>query len=139
MTLDWNTAEARQLLTSTRGPVGSYLSRVVGPVVVREAKRRAPVSPEGTHGHEPGYLRDSIGQRLTVANDTVGVDVRARAFYGAILAAGAKSHEIAPKTRRGKRGSYPLRDKHGHVFGTHVNHPGTRPDHFLQDALTVLR
>jgi hypothetical protein len=134
--IEWNLAEARQILETVRGPVGTYLGRVVGPAVVEAAKQRAPVSKDGTSKHGPGKLRSSIGKWVDVKHGTVFVDIRAKAFYASMVAEGVKAHDITPKR---KRGNYPLRDKQGHIFGRHVHHPGNKPNHFMQDALRILR
>lgn len=58
-----NDAALRDLITSPTGPVAIALSKA-GEVVTQGAKRRAPVSPHGSHGRPSGYLRSSIGWEL---------------------------------------------------------------------------
>jgi hypothetical protein len=47
-------------LASPAGPVARYLARGAQ-TVTQGAKRRAPVSPRGSHGRRSGYLRSEIG------------------------------------------------------------------------------
>lgn len=60
------------LLTSPAGPVGEYLGRL-GQRVAASARRRAPISPTGSHGRRPGHLRGEI--RFEVHHDVRGVYV----------------------------------------------------------------
>src|SRR4051794_7807833 len=126
----WNESTVRDLL-SEHGPIAGYLDGVVGPKVVQEAKRRAPVSADGSNGRPLGYLRSSIGQQLGSTGGHLHVDIGVNALtpdgtdYGLIMEVGSAPHVIE------SGGDYPLRDKHGNVFGKSVHHPGTRPHNYL--------
>ena len=56
-------AAIHDLISSPNGPVAKALTRA-GEIVTQGAKRRAPVSPRGSHGRPSGYLRSSIGWEL---------------------------------------------------------------------------
>lgn len=131
--LVWNDAEANRLLKSERGPVGRDL-RSKGTTVERGAKRRCPVSPEGSNGNPPGHLRDSI-ESSDVGRDAQGlyVDVGTDVSYALFPELGTRPHVIE------SHGDYPLRNKQGRVFGKRVNHPGTKATPYLRPALDDLR
>lgn len=134
----WNRAELQRLLDSQSGPVGRDLA-VKGERVAAEQKRLAPVSPDGSHGRPPGYMRDHIYSEL--GRDAVGlhVDIGTDATtpdghpYPLDVEFPTRPHTITSK------GDYPLRDKHGNVFGKSVEHPGTKAQPFLRPSLDVLR
>lgn len=130
----WNDAEYEKLVHGPDGPTARMLQRV-GETVTQGAKRRAATSPDGSHGRGSGYMRSNIGWRL--GRDTSGlyVDVESTArtpegaYYGLFVEVGTGPHIIA------SHGDYPLRDKHGNVFGRVVHHPGTRAQPYLRPAL----
>lgn len=126
VTWAWNPDWERQLLADADAP--DILDRA-GVVVEDGAKRRAPVSDDGSHGRPPGHLRDSIGRRSGTDTDGPYADVVATADYALPVELGSKPHVIE------SHGDYPLRDKHGRVFGKRVNHPGSAPQPFLRPAL----
>lgn len=136
--LQWDPAEWQQLMESEDGPVGRDLGRRAE-IVTQGAKRRAPVSPDGSHGRGSGYMRSHIGWRY--GRDTLGlyavVESTARtpdgAPYALFVEVGTRPHEIRTK------GRYPLRNrKTGQVFGPVVDHPGTAPQPYLRPALDDL-
>lgn len=107
--------------------------------IVAEAQRKAiPVSNDGSYGREPGYARDRISVQVGV--DALGpyLDVGSDATtpdgvsYPLILDVGSKPHDIS------SHGDYPLRDKHGHIFGRTVHHPGTRPTYWCRNSILAL-
>lgn len=106
-----------------------------GEIVEAGAKRRAPVSHDGSHGRPPGHLKASIDRQA--GRDTTGpyVDVRSPATtpagepYGLFCEVGTRPHLIV------SHGPWPLRDRHGRVFGRVVHHPGTPAQPYLRPAL----
>ena len=111
----------------------------LGPDIATDAKRYAPLGPSwivdiGKHPrtpeHEGGELKASIGNHM----DGHDVIVDADAPYAAIVELGSSPHPIdahgpwslwSPITNR--------------YFGSHVNHPGTRPQPYLRTALYQTR
>lgn len=135
----WNRAELARLLDSQSGPVGRDLA-IKGEKVANEQRRLAAVSPDGSHGRPPGYMRDHIHSEL--GRDAVGlhVDIGTDATtpdghaYPLDVELGSRAHTITSK------GDYPLRNpKTGQVFGKSVEHPGTKAQPFLRPSLDVLR
>jgi hypothetical protein len=110
-----------------------------GEIVTQGAKRRAPTSPDGSNGRPSGYGRSAIGWELGEDAEGPYVDVASPATtpdgtpYMLIQELGSDPHPID------SHGAYPLRDKHGRVFGRHVEHPGTQPQPHLRPALDDLR
>lgn len=134
----WNDRELNRVLHSESGPVGRHLVRV-GEVGTQGAKRRAPVSPDGSNNRPSGYMRSQIGWK--VGTDELGlyVDIISPAEtpdgypYALGVEIGTAAHIIRSK------GPYPLRDKRGNVFGKEVNHPGTDPQPYLRPAMDDIR
>lgn len=135
----WDEQELRRFLQSETGPVGRYMMRA-GEVVSQGAKRRAPVSPDGSNGRPSGYGRSQIGWEMGTDAEGLYVDVKSPAttpdgypyMYG--VEVGTAAHVIRSK------GPYPLRNrKTGQVFGPVVHHPGTDPQPYLRPALDDLR
>lgn len=104
-------------------------------VVAAGQRRRIPVSREGSYGRAPGYARDRI--QVQRGADPLGPywDVGSDATtptgvsYPLILELGSRPHTIR------SHGDYPLRDRHGRIFGREVHHPGTRPYPWCRAAL----
>jgi HK97 gp10 family phage protein len=63
MRTDLNIAAIDEFVHSATGPVADDLRRR-SEQGVREAQRLAPVSPHGSDGRPPGYLRDQIHYEL---------------------------------------------------------------------------
>lgn len=61
-------------LATPAGPVARYLARGAQRVT-QGAKRRAPVSPRGSHGRRSGYLRSEIGWLIGTDSDGLYVVV----------------------------------------------------------------
>lgn len=107
-------------------------------VVAAGQKRRIPVSADGSNGRPAGYARDSI--HVERGRDSLGPyrDIGSDATtpdgypYPLGLELGTAPHTIT------SHGAYPLRDKHGHIFGRTVNHPGTQPYPWCRAALADL-
>jgi hypothetical protein len=134
----WDDKELNQILNSESGPLGILCARI-GEVGTQGAKRRAPVSPDGSHGRPSGYLRSQIGWKVGSDPEGVYVDVISPAEtpegypYGLGVEVGTVAHIIRSK------GPYPLRDKKGNVFGPVVRHPGTNPQPYLRPAMDDIR
>jgi hypothetical protein len=128
-----------ELLHGPAGPVARMLERK-GEVVTQGAKRRAPVSPDGSHGRPSGYMRSNIHWKLGADSLGIYVDVISPAStpdgapYGLFVEVGTAPHVIR------SHGPYPLRNRRtGQVFGPIVNHPGTAAQPYLRPALEDLR
>jgi hypothetical protein len=136
--IQWNSRELDRLLRSPDGPVGRHMARV-GEIATQGAKRRAPVSPDGSNGRPSGYMRSAIGWDIGTDGESIYVDVISPATtpdgypYGLGVEVGTAPHVIRSK------GPYPLRDKHGRVFGPVVNHPGTDAQPYLRPAIDDVR
>lgn len=136
--ITWNDREFNRLLNSESGPVARYLGRV-GEVGTQGAKRRAPVSPDGSNGRPSGYMRSKIGWTVDKDDQGLYVDIQSPAEtpegfpYGLGVEVGTAAHTIRSK------GPYPLRDKHGKVFGKEVQHPGTDPQPYLRPSMDDIR
>lgn len=98
-------------------------------------KRRIPVSLDGSNGRAAGYAksrihvergRDSVSPFWDVGSDAV---TPTGYNYPLGLELGTRPHTIT------SHGDYPLRDKHGRIFGRTVQHPGTRPYPWCRAAL----
>lgn len=104
-------------------------------VVAAGQKRRIPVSQDGSNGRPAGYARDRIhverdadggGPYWDVGSDATTPDGYP---YPIGLELGTAPHVIE------SHGNYPLRDKHGHIFGRRVDHPGNPPFPWCRAAL----
>jgi hypothetical protein len=131
--------EMSKLLRGPQGPVWRVLE-TKGEVVTQGAKRRAPVSPDGSNGRPSGYMRSEIHWKF--GEDTIGlyVDIISPAEtedgepYGLFVEVGTVEHDII------SHGKYPLRNRRtGQVFGKIVHHPGTAPQPYLRPALEDMR
>lgn len=91
------------------------------------AKRESPVNKKSGGGN----LRQSIrSQMIGIAKGSVEVG----ADYGIYVHEGTRPHIIRVRTKK------VLADKRtGDIFGTVVNHPGTRANPFLQRAVDANR
>jgi hypothetical protein len=107
-------------------------------IVAAGQKRRIPVSADGSNGRAPGYARDRIHVERGRDGDgpyrDVGSDATSLSGYPYPLGLelGTAPHDIE------SHGPYPLRDKHGTVFGRRVHHPGTHPYPWCRAALQDL-
>lgn len=134
----WHDEVLDELLNGPEGPVGRNL-QAKAEVVTQGAKRRAPVSPDGSHGRPSGYMRSRIGWRIFKDSDGLVAIVESPATtpdgfpYPLVVEVGSAPHIIE------SHGDYPLRDKYGNVFGKRVHHPGTSPQPYLRPALDDIR
>jgi hypothetical protein len=107
-------------------------------IVAAGQKRRIPVSADGSNGRPAGYARDRIhverGRDEFGPYRDVGSDAETPDGYPYPLGLelGTAPHVIE------SHGDYPLRDKHGNVFGRVVDHPGTPPYPWCRAALADL-
>jgi hypothetical protein len=137
--LQWDDRELDRLLNGRDGPVARDL-QARGERGTQGAKRRCPVSPDGSHGRPSGYARSKIGWRLGRDDISLYVDVVSPALtpdgkpYGLFIEVGTDPHVIE------SHGPYPLRNRRtGQVFGRRVQHPGTEPQPYLRPALDDMR
>jgi hypothetical protein len=123
------------------------LRTMVGPAMEQAAaivaagqRTRIPVSAEGSYGRQPGYARskihvesgiDALGPwwDIGTGDDALTPD---GVNYPLILELGSRPHVIE------SHGDYPLRDRHGRIFGKRVNHPGTQPFPWLRASVADL-
>lgn len=132
--LKWDDTEYEKLVHGPDGPTARMLQHVAE-VVTQGAKRRAATSPDGSHGRPSGYMRSNIGWRLDRDDRGLYADIVSAARtpegapYGLFVEVGSGPHIIE------SHGDYPLRDKHGRVFGLVVHHPGTDAQPYLRPAL----
>lgn len=109
-------------------------------IVADGQRRRIPVSRDGSHGRPPGYAQSKIhvDRGLDALGPFWDVGTGDEALspdgynYPVGLELGTRPHVIESK------GDYPLRDKHGRIFGKTVNHPGTQPYPWLRASLADL-
>ena len=102
--------------------IGKAINRIIVKVE-GDAKRLAPVNKRSGGG----TLRQSIRSGMTgIASGRVEVGAK----YGVFVHEGTRPHIIRIRFKR------VLADKRsGQIFGTVVNHPGTRANPFLQKAV----
>lgn len=129
--VEWDEAALHDLLNSEDGPVGRDL---IGKTekVTQEAKRLAPVSPDGSNGRPSGYMRSQIDGQVTHDEEGLVGYVEAHADYSIYVEVGTGPHDIV------SHGNYPLRNKKGQVFGKKVHHPGTQAQPFLRPAVDII-
>jgi len=138
---DWNEREYEKLTRGTTGAVGRMMAGK-GERVAQGMKRRAPVSPDGSHGRPSGYMRSKVGWELH--RDLIGlyVDIGTSARtpdgapYPLYVEFGTRPHVIRPK-RPG--GMLRWEDQTGVHYALKVHHPGTRPQPFMRPALDDIR
>lgn len=128
------------LMRSPRGPVMREMMRD-GQRVKREAQRRVGVykpPPAGPRrSRRPGTLRDSIVTRMVQQGANVVVEVGSEDEVALIHHEGTRPHTIVP--RRAPRLVFWSARAGKVVVARRVNHPGTRPNRYLTDSLSVLR
>lgn len=128
-----------------RGPQGPVMRRLIidGEDVKREAKRlvgvyRPPDAYSAQHRtRRPGTLRDSIVKRVVTGTPLPRVEVGSDDPIALIHHEGTQPHVIRPRNAKLLVFYWP---KAGRVvYREKVNHPGTRPNRFLTNALRILR
>ncbi len=132
--------DSRKLAELLRGPNGPVARRMLedGELVKQEAQRLVGVSqpvPGERRSRPHGQLRDRIVKRLLTRGDELVVQVGADDPIALLHHQGTPPHVIHGKPllvfywkRVGRVVAFPK-----------VNHPGTKPNHYLTDALRVLR
>ena len=132
--------EIAKLMNSRQGPVIRRMMQD-GQRVKEEAQRRVGVykpPPAGPRrARTPGTLRDSIVTRLVVDGKQAAVEVGSEDPIALWHHEGTRPHEIVARNA-------PMlvfwSAKAGKVVRTvRVNHPGTQPNRFLTDSLSVIR
>lgn len=140
--IDFNEREMDSLLRGEHGAVARDLAGK-GERVAQGMKRRAPVSPDGSHGRRSGYMRSKVGWELH--RDVIGlyVDIGCSArtpdgkLYPLYVEFGTGPHTIRPKNPNGMlRWTGPDGRVH---FAKVVHHPGARAQPFIRPALDDLR
>lgn len=102
----------------------------VSPAVLTEIRRRSPVSPT----ENGGRLRDSIS--VSRRGRAGGIEARftSSVSYAKFVQDGTEPHVIEPRQALAlhwtKNGSS--------VFASRVNHPGTRPNPFVRQAIQAM-
>lgn len=138
--IDFNERELDNILHGRDGPVARDLAGKAERVA-QGMKRRAPVSPDGSHGRRSGYMRSKVGWELH--RDVIGLyaDIGCSArtpdgkLYPLYVEFGTKAHTIRPKNGEWLRWA----DRTGVHFAKVVHHPGTRAQPFIRPALDDLR
>jgi HK97 gp10 family phage protein len=121
-----NADEIRRAFKEAPLKIINNLSRAISRIIIRvenSAKKEAPVNKQ----FAGGTLRQSIRSQMT--GQLSGM-VEVGAPYGIFVHEGTRPHEIRIKYKR------VLANKRtGQIFGVRVNHPGTKPNPFLQRAV----
>lgn len=124
ITIRIESSKVRGLMTDPNGPVGRDNFRRA--TNVQTAARRQV-------GVRSGLLRRSIVKRGPTVNTKGGLTttVGSDSDYALLHHEGTRPHEIVPASAK------VLHFKVGGVdiFTRHVNHPGTKPNHYLTDNL----
>lgn len=132
-----------QLADFMRSPQGPVFRTLIedGEAVKQESRRLVGVyqpPPAGPRRQRrPGTLRDSIVKRVVTVDGLPAVEVGSDDPIALIHHEGTQPHPIVPVRA-------PMlvffSERAGRVVtALRVNHPGTRPNRFLLDALRVLR
>lgn len=104
VTFSFDEAAMSALLESENGPVGRLLQRV-GERVAQGAKRRAPVSADGSYGRPSGYLRSQIGWEVLTDGSVLLVRIATPAEtpdgrpYGLFQEVGTSKMQAQPHLR----------------------------------------
>ena len=97
------------------------------------ARSLAPVRTGKLRGSIRLDARDALGRYTSIAAGNPPIcayEISVNVSYAAYVIHGTRPHVIR------SRGPWPLRNRlTGQVFGPKVNHPGTKPNDFLQRAL----
>lgn len=132
-------AKLAEFMRSPSGPVYRMLIED-GEAVKDEAKRRVGVhepTPGERRARRPGTLRDSIVKRIGEENGLPAVQVGSDDPVALWHHEGTESHPITPVSA--PRLVFYWKKVGAVVTALRVNHPGTKPNRFLLDALSVLR
>lgn len=135
--------EPQKLAEYLRGPDGPVFRMLIedGERVKDEAKRLVGVyvPPPGgpDRSRRPGTLRDSIVKRMGTDNGLPVVQVGSDDPIALWHHEGTEPHTITPSSA--PRLVFYWAKVGRVVAALRVNHPGTKPNRFLTDALAVLR
>lgn len=130
----------QRLMTDRSGPVMREMVRD-GQAVKKEAQRRVgvyqppPAGPRRTR--KPGTLRDSIVMRVVQDGRGAAVLVGSEDPIALLHHEGTRPHPIVP--RRAPRLVFWSGRAGRVVYAKRVNHPGTKPNRYLTEALSVIR
>lgn len=121
-----NAAVLDYVLNSPQGDVGQHMKKQ-GRLMMTMAKRQAPrESGALARSISMIHAREARGQYMTI-----GSDVR----YAEAVHEGTKPHEITAK----QAGILRFSSGGRMIYSHHVDHPGTRPNHYLTDQLWLVR
>jgi hypothetical protein len=130
-----------KLAAYMRSPSGQFLRRMLedGELVKGEARRLVGVHrprPGERRARRPGTLRDSIVKRVVVEGNLPSVLVGSADPIALLHHEGTPPHPIDAK---GGGFLFFYSTVHGRVIRIrHVDHPGTRPNRYLVNALRIL-
>lgn len=102
----------------------------VAPELLAEIRRRAPVSPT----ENGGRLRDSIYLSRKSSGQGLEARIMSSAPYAKYVEYGTAAHIIEPRSALALHWS----GKGSDVFARRVNHPGTKANPFVQQAIRAL-
>jgi HK97 gp10 family phage protein len=113
----------RRFMEDSYGPLMRHTERVAD-MVQQEVRRQAPI--------DTGRLRLSVKMVKGATGQKFGWSVAADTHYAVFVEKGTRPHVIMPK--RAKVLKFTARDGN-EVYARKVNHPGTRPQPFMERAL----
>lgn len=133
-------AAVRRYIADGNGDVVRWMLQQ-GERVKQDAQRRVgvyvlpPAGPQRSRA--PGTLRDSIVKRFHTTSDGVVVEVGSEDPIALLHHEGTDPHVIEPRQPGGVLVFWS--DRAGAVVAVRrVNHPGTKPNRFLLDALSAI-
>ena len=102
----------------------------MAPALLAEIRRRAPISPT----ENGGRLRDSI--TVTRRSTASGIEARftSSAPYAKYVESGTAPHRIEPRQALALH----WQDRGRNVFAARVNHPGTKANPFVRNAIQAM-
>lgn len=122
-------------------PLYAWLQRTLS-TIAANAFHRAPVStPQPIHPKSkaeqrvPGKLKHSINTRIVGSGTRITGYVEATAPYARFVHEGTAAHPIYPRRPAYALAFWSEKRSEFVVTSRGVNHPGTRPQPFLRDAL----
>ena len=134
MTVVLHEAALRELLRSPVGPVGRYVERKAAEVETL-ARQFCGFDVQHDFNRYPQHLRDTIHSRAVSVRGEAAREVGSEQDYALAHHEGTAAHVISP--RRSKR--LVFRSRTGRLVilrvGQSVNHPGTRANPYLKNAL----
>jgi hypothetical protein len=131
--------DSRALADVLRGPQGPVARQIIETAerVRQGAKQR--VGYDADPDRDPGvpHLRDTIVKRFVTDGNGFAVVVGSTAPHALLHHEGTRPHIIRP--RRAQVLRFKPRGGTTFVFAREVHHPGTKPNHYLTDALAAER